>query len=218
MKSKESIWKGYFSKYIKGAREKNVDPLEVLDKEWSDGFSTSRNVIPYINRDSIVLEIASGIGRVSRYIAPECNKLYCTDILEDALSILRENMKKFNNICYYKINGYDLKLFNDNLFDCVFSFTTFSHFDFELVVQYFSEIHRVLKQNGTAIIAFKKWVSEQDLLQLLEKIERKGGIVKYESKIDKWRYVSKDMLKIICDYYGFTVIEDDVTKYTIRKI
>lgn len=64
----------------------------------------------------------------------------------------------------------------------------------------------------------KKWLNEQDLLQLLDKIDQQGGITNYENQIDKWRYVSKDMLKIICDYYGFRIIIDDVTRYTVSKI
>lgn len=218
MNPKEIQWKGYFTNYIERARKKNIDPLELIDIEWSDGFKTSQCLYPYINKDSTVLEIASGIGRVSRFIAPKCEELYCTDILEDALILLKKNLIKFDNVRYIKINGYDLHQFNENFFDCVFSFTTFFHFDFELVVNYFSEIHRVLKQNGTAIIAFKQWIDKNDLLQLLKKIEDQGGIRKYETELDKWRYISKDMLKIICDYYGFDIINDDVTAYTFSKI
>jgi hypothetical protein len=93
----------------------------------------------------------------------------------------------------------------------------FFHFDFELVVAYFGEIKRILKPEGIGIIEFKRWVDKQDVIQLLEKIENQGGIKKYEAEIDKWRYVSKEMLKILCDFYDLTVIDDDVTKYTFKK-
>src|SRR5205823_11889407 len=86
-----------------------------------------------------------------------------------------------------------------------------------LVVNYFCEIKRVLKPGGIGIIEFKRWVDKQDVTQLLEKIENQGGIKKYEAKIDKWRYVSKEMLDVLCDFYDLTVIDDDVTKYTFRK-
>ena len=54
-------------------------------------------------------------------------------------------------------------------------------------------------------------------MQLLSKIEEQGGIAEYEGKIDKWRYVSKEMLSILCDHYELKVIDDDVTKFTFKK-
>jgi len=219
MDTKEKQWKGYFSNYIKWAKKKGIDPLEILDREWSDGYDTAkREVCPFINEKSVVLEIASGIGRVSRFVAPKCKELYCTDILEEAITELKKNLNKFSNVHYNKINGYDLREFDENFFDCVISFTTFFHFDFELVLNYFREIKRVLKPGGTRIVEFKQWKDEKDLLQLLNKIEDQDGINIYETQLDKWRYVSADMLKIICDYYEFEIINDDVTVYTFRKI
>ena len=76
---------------------------------------------------------------------------------------------------------------------------------------------RVLKPGGIGLIEFKRWCDDRDLDQLLSKIERVGGIEKYETKLDKWRYVSKEMLGILCARYRLDVLDDDTTKYTVRK-
>jgi len=68
-----------------------------------------------------------------------------------------------------------------------------------------------------AIIEFKRWIGKEDLDQLLQKIEQQGGIKVYEAEVDKWRYVSNDMLKVVCDYFGLTIINDDLTKFTFQK-
>jgi ubiquinone/menaquinone biosynthesis C-methylase UbiE len=215
---KEKQWEGYYTPYLFKAQKKGVTTLEVLDKEWFDGRTTAELcVLPHISKHSTVLEIACGIGRVSRFVAPRCKHLYCTDILEEALTEVKKNLQGFENVSFKKTNGYDLREFDADYFDCVYSFTAFFHFDFELVVNYFNEIKRVLKSGGTGIIEFKRWTDKQDVVQLLNKIEEQGGVRKYETELDKWRYVSKEMLKVLCDYYDLRVIDDDVTKFTFRK-
>jgi ubiquinone/menaquinone biosynthesis C-methylase UbiE len=218
MMNKEKQWAGYYAPYFSKANKEGVNALDILDKEWCLGRKTAEEcVLPHLSENSIVLEIACGIGRVSRFMAPHCKLLYCTDILEEALREVKKNLKDFNNVIFQKTNGYDLRGFNAEYFDCVYSFTSFFHFDFELVVNYFGEIKRVLNPRGIGIIEFKKWIDKKDVIQLLNKIERLGGTKKYEAELDKWRYVSKEMLRVLCDYYDLEVVDDNVTKFTFRK-
>ena len=214
---KQQEWQGYYGYYLSEARRKGVNPLDVLDEQWFDGRTNAQCVLPYICADSDVLEIACGIGRISRFIAPHCRGLHCADILDEALAEARLQLGEFHNISFDKINGYDLAVYKSDLFDCVYSFATFFHFDFELVVRYLAEIKRVLKPGGIAIIEFKQWKDKRDVLQLLEKIAHQGGLKIYHAELDKWRYVSKEMLAVLCDFYDLQVIDQDVTKFTFRK-
>lgn len=217
MASKEEQWKGYYAYYLSQAKRQGVNALTVLDDQWHDGRDTAQCVLPYVSPESVVLELACGIGRVSRFVAPHCLHLHCADILQEALTEAKKNLKPYDNVSYHRLNGYDLAEFEPDYFDCVYSFTTFFHFDFELVVYYLREIQRVLKTGGVAIIEFKRWIDKEDIEQLLEKIEHQGGIKTYEAELDKWRYVSKDMLQIVCDYHGLKVINHDTTAFTFQK-
>jgi ubiquinone/menaquinone biosynthesis C-methylase UbiE len=210
-------WKGYYDYYLTEARRQRVSPLAMLDEQWYDGRITAEAVLPYLSPASDVLEIACGIGRVSRFVAPHCRQLHCADILDEALEAAKTQLAGFNNISFDKINGYDLTGYQSESFDCVYSFTAFFHFDFELVVSYFAEIKRVLKPRGIAIIEFKQWKDKRDVRQLLDKIEDQGGLEIYHAELDKWRYVSKEMLAILCDFYDLEVVNPDVTKFTFRK-
>jgi len=214
---KDEEWKGYYTYYFSQARIRNVSPLTLLDAWWYDGATTANIVLPYLNKSSDVLEIACGIGRVSRFIAPRCRHLHCSDILDEALATARTHLANFPNVSFDKLSGYNLAGYDSESFDCVYSFATFFHFDFELVVAYFPEIKRVLKRGGIAIIEFKQWNGNNDVVQLLNKIEQQGGLKVYQTELDKWRYVSKDMLRVLCDFYELPIVDDDVTNFTFRK-
>lgn len=214
---KQDEWQGYYSYYLAEARRNGVSPLDVLDQQWFDGRTTAQSVLPHISANAEVLEIACGIGRVSRFVAPHCRRLHCADILDEALTEARVQLGKFENVSFDKLNGYDLKIYNSEVFDCVYSFTAFFHFDFELVVSYFAEIKRVLKPGGIGIVEFKQWKDKNDVFQLLEKIEHQGGLKAYHVELDKWRYVSSETLKILCDFYGLDVLLPNVTQFTFRK-
>lgn len=218
-KTKAKTWNGYFEDYVQRARERGIEPVALLDEEWYDGKKTAESsVLPYISPESVVLEIACGVGRVSRHVASHCKQLCCTDILAEALSQTKHELRQFDNVVFRLLNGYDLEGFADNRFDCVYSFTTFFHFDFELVVVYFAEIKRVLKPGGIAVLEFKRWQDAQDVRQLLDKIESRGGIREYEADLDKWRYVSVEMLKLLCDYFEFDVVGQNLTRFAFRKL
>lgn len=214
---KAQQWRGYYAYYLYEARAQGVAPVAVLDQQWFDGRTNAMSVLPYLNENSEVLEIACGIGRVGRFVAPHCRQLHCADILDEALAQARITLGQFKNVLFETINGYDLSRYQADYFDCVYSFTTFFHFDFELVVGYFGEIHRVLKSGGVAMIEFMQCKDADDIENLVEKIAHQGGLRIYHTELDKWRYVSAEMLRVLCAHYGFQILDENIGKFTFRK-
>jgi len=216
--TKEREWTGYYRYYLSTAKDRGVNALEVLDEQWADGETNAeRAVLPHVTASSCVLEIACGIGRVSRFVAPHCSSLCCTDILDEALTEARRNLARFANVSFKKTNGYDLSEFPDEEFDCVYSFTAFFHLDWDLVVTYFAEITRVLRPGGVGILEFKACRTQAHLAELLEKIRTTGGIDKYEVQRDKWRYVSCEMLECVCEANRLEIIDRHLPNFTFRR-
>ena len=221
--SKQTEWAGYYDHYRREADARGIGVPQLLDQWWADGrHSAEACVWPWIDDSSIVLEIACGAGRVSRFVAPRCARLVCTDVIDQALEetarTLAELDERTDHVTLQRIDGYGLDGLPDAGFDCVYSFTTFFHFDFELVLRYFAEIKRVLKPGGIAVLEFKQWRGLAEVEGLIGKIAEQGGIERYERERDKWRYVSLALLQPLCDYYGFEVLVEDLTYFTVRSL
>lgn len=221
--SKQTEWAGYYDPYRSAADARGISVPQLLDQWWASGRHSAETCVwPWLDARSEVLEIACGAGRVTRFVAPRCGRLVATDILDQALAETARTLAGLDtptdHVTLQRIDGYGLTGLSDARFDCVYSFTTFFHFDFELVLRYFAEIKRVLKPGGVAVIEFKQWRGAADVGMLLGKIDEQGGIERYGRELDKWRYVSLELLQPLCDYYGFEVLIDDLTCFTMRSL
>lgn len=212
------LWHHYFDPYLAKSKKLGTPVLDMLDQEWADGKATVEQcLLPYMPQAPVALEIASGLGRVTRHLAPLCSHLTCCDISERSLSQLQQIMGEQPDLSYQLIDGYSLQPLPDQSFDLVCSFTTFFHLDFDVVLGYFREIRRVLKAGGIGVLEFKRWVDQRDVEQLVRKIESSGGPAGYARQLDKWRYVTSDMLNLLSRSFDLEVLREDVTSYTFRR-
>jgi SAM-dependent methyltransferase len=110
----------------------------------------------YINGNSTILEIGCGVGRMSYYIAQNCEELTILDISRELLNkaVMRLVEKyNFKNISIVEGNGIDLHQLPDNFYDIVFEYIVFQHIPSEDIVKnYIREINRVLKVGGVALL------------------------------------------------------------------
>jgi len=217
-RDKQAQWQGYFDGFWHWPERRGVDPRELLHKGGHEGKrETEEYVLPYISKDSDVLEIAAGLGRISRFVAPVCRQLTCTDILDESIQGLSQNLASCDNVRVEKTNGYDLAAFGDNSFDCVYSFSAFIHMDLELVVGYFGEIARVLRPGGVGILEFMEMRTQENFRQLVDKIELSHGLVRYEQRLDKWRYIALENLELLCCHNRLDIVDSRVNCFTFTK-
>ena len=175
-------------------------------EEWSDVFNGTDklwNLIiypqikDYLNGE--ILEIAPGYGRITEYLLIYSNNINVVELNENCLTKCKERFG--NKIKKYSINnGRDLKDFNNNSFDLVFSWDSFVHMDKYVIEDYLYEIYRVLKPDGIGYIHHSffngsirskdniagrsnmnpdlfKELLEKSNLKLISQIELKGNVI-----------------------------------------
>lgn len=104
-----------------------------------------------------MLDIGCGIGRLERGFAQMFGEVWGIDVSGEMVSQAIELNQPFEKIKFVKGNGRDLSSFTDEFFDFVFSHITFQHIpEKRVILNYFSEVHRVLKPGGLFKIQLRK--------------------------------------------------------------
>lgn len=106
-------------------------------------------------KSKTVLEIGSGVGRMTEYLAQNFGVMYGVDISPVMLEVARRRLLDFPNVTLLENAGQELPV-PENQVDLVFSYLTFRHLPSRAVIEaYAREIARVLKSGGVAKIQLR---------------------------------------------------------------
>jgi len=166
------------------------------------GLKIATMLEQYLEKDYEVVEVGSGMGRISRYIAPKVKKLICIDNSSLMLYRLKKEIS-FKNVSYVKPKGSTtpLKQIKSNTINFVYSFLTFQHMDIEEVYIYLEETHRILIPTGKIAIQFVDFnhpnTKNSFINQSKFRRHNKGRV----------RYVTKQQIEVLADMLGYKNIE-----------
>jgi SAM-dependent methyltransferase len=140
----------------KAANQDLEDTMELImdgwDKETFDNEETE--FIKFVQRDlrksDHVLDLACGIGRNCKWIAPNCAWYFGVDFIEKMIVRAREYNTGITNQLFYTNDGKTIG-WNDGYFDVIFSELAFQHMNKPIQNSYFNEIKRTLKDGGIFI-------------------------------------------------------------------
>ena len=108
------------------------------------------------NKESVVLEIGSGMGFTSKYVATEVKQLSCCDISASFLDMAKKECSGIPNIEFSRIDEEPATFsFPDEFFDIIFADAVFIHLNLYDMFWYFSEFQRLVKGRGRVFINVK---------------------------------------------------------------
>jgi ubiquinone/menaquinone biosynthesis C-methylase UbiE len=163
-----------------------------LDEFWASGhhiWSQLKLSIGYQPKPSDhVTEIGCGVGRLSRTIAPEVQRLDAFDVSDEMLAIAKQ--ANLPNVVFHHTKGFELVELADSSADLVLAYCVFQHLpSIEALRIYVKEMVRVAKPGAAIAFSLVPRTMSDNLMPLLrlkaflrEKISRNGprGIYRKE--------------------------------------
>ena len=130
-------------------------------EQWGDpekveklSFVIKKYISPYINPESVVLEIGPGGGRFTKYLL-DAKKIILVDLCSEFFPYLSARFKDSScKFQFYQTKGYELEGVDSYSIDFLFSFGTFVHIEPEDIYKYLKSIQRVLKSKGVLVIQY----------------------------------------------------------------
>jgi ubiquinone/menaquinone biosynthesis C-methylase UbiE len=120
------------------------------------GIITSSELLKIVSRvykekcaDMTLVEIGCGTGRETKYLADCFRRVVALDTSPTMIQKAKERVKK-GNIVFIRNKSATIPM-EEKEADMVYSFIVFQHCKADMVIRYFKEAHRVLKEGGRFI-------------------------------------------------------------------
>ncbi|MCP5455529.1 MAG: class I SAM-dependent methyltransferase [Thermotogae bacterium] len=124
------------------------DWKEVKDKIWYEPSEESYYLLKRWQNFNTFLDLGCGLGRHSVLFAENNFETYALDLSEYAVEELKTYSHKNNLGINCTVSDMVNLPYEDNFFDCIFSYHVISHTDTAGAYRIISEIKRVLKPGG----------------------------------------------------------------------
>lgn len=127
---------------------------------WKTGEKDASRLLKFMNNSSNVLDVGCGIGRIMKFVAPNCKEITGVDTSTLILRRAKNELRSFKNCHFYR---QDFKNFNAlpfDSFDLVYSFYVLQHMEKEDAYLCLRLMQRLLKPKGIIYLQFPDFTSE----------------------------------------------------------
>jgi SAM-dependent methyltransferase len=115
---------------------------------------------PFLGEPDVMVEIGPGGGRFTEALLPRCRVLHAVDTSPNMIESLRERFGEDSGVVYHVADGSGLGMLPDGSANAAFSYGVFVHLQHWDIFNYLSEIERVLRPGGKAIVQHSNTFSE----------------------------------------------------------
>jgi len=179
------------------------EPLKFVGDEWSTAQDlltvVADFIAPNVHAGSVAAEIGSGGGRVAIQVAPLVSELRCFDISEAMLAKAKHALREHANVSFTLLDEPRFSPEFDSVYDFLYVFDVFVHFDLHTMWRYFEEMHRMLKPEGVAFISTANLLTP-------------GGWTRFsrQSKftVGGFYFVSPEIVRSLIEKAGFRIIKE----------
>jgi len=196
----KSIGRDYWKNAAKGNVEKTMNKIcDGFDKEL---FETKKESIIFLkefelSKEATVLDLACGMGRTCRWVAPNVKKYFGVDFIPEMIEKAKQYNSEYSNTEFLVNDGKTLNVFSDETFDLAYCEIAFQHMTKDIQEFYVKEIHRILKKNSSFFVQLPRIEYYNDSTYALSK-EEADSLLK-DFKID--------YLKTTSAYYHIQAIK-----------
>ena len=184
----KSIGKEYWENAAKGNVDKTMNKIcDGFDKET---FETKKESIVFLKEfklssDQIVLELACGMGRTCRWIAPHVKEYVGVDFISEMIDKAKEYNRTYPNARFVVNNGKTLNIFSNESFDLAYCEIAFQHMTRDVQESYVNEVHRILKKEGIFFLQLPRIEYYNDPIFSFTKNEANSILKKFDVRFLK---------------------------------
>jgi len=137
--------------------------LRGVDSEqefWRRGEEDASRLLKFVNRESIVLDVGCGIGRVMKSISPHCKEIHGVDTSALILKRAKKELNGLKNCFFYRADFKKFDICPADSFDLIYSIFTLQHMEKEDAYLCLMRIRNLLKPRGIVYIQFPDFTSD----------------------------------------------------------
>lgn len=190
-KYKDSLITSRQKNFISDTWDKVAESYDFFAQTQPDYLSNYYHLTKNIGKlkNKKILEVGSGSGQVSAYLASKGASVYLVDISEKSLEFSKNFFKvKKLPVYLYKQDAFKMK-FKDESFDFVWNSGVLEHYDDEHKLAMLKEMLRLVKKGGKLIVCVP---NSFDLFFLLAKYIlklRKKWAFGYEDNVNRFKII-----------------------------
>lgn len=195
-------WDSHFQNWVAEAEATGKDPNDVGDVEWSDDLlkqTLETHYLPYVHSDSVVLELGPGTGRLTRHIITRCREMILVDYSILVCRWLEKYLQGKGRFRIYQIHSPALPAVATASVDVILANGVFEHIDFDDLLCFLEEFHRVLRPGGIVSFNFDNLMTLEGM-QWLQKFRGKPG----EKCV--FRFYHPDVMRTLGEEAGLRVL------------
>jgi len=184
----KSIGKEYWQNAAKGDIKKTMNKIcDGFDKK---AFEMKKESIVFLDefklsKELVVLDLACGMGRTCRWIAPHVKEYVGVDFISEMIDKAKEYNRTYPNARFVVNNGKTLNIFSNESFDLAYCEIAFQHMTRDVQESYVNEVHRILKKEGIFFLQLPRIEYYNDPIFSFTKNEANSILEKFDVRFLK---------------------------------